>query len=551
MTGGVAIRRGLESCSCAKGSAPCDVGPPAERHRLLGVEVSALTLDGLTAHVADAVTRRRRVFVGNHNLHSIYLYHRCPPMRRLYARACRTIIDGMPLVMVGRWLGLPLRRQHRLATLDWIDPLMAAAAARGWRVFVLAGRPGVAERGAEVLRGRHRGLRIETASGYFDVAPGSDDSAAVVRRINAARPHLLLVGMGMPRQERWLADHFDQLEANAVFNVGAVMDYIAGEIPTPPRWTGQLGIEWLFRLCTTPVRTARRYLVEPWSLAPLLLRDLAARRLGAAETADTPGVVRLLGVAVNPLTMEELTGLVTTAVRLGERRIIANHNLHSVYLYHRHARMRAMYAVASHTFIEGMSLVAAGRLLGLPLRRANRIAVLDWIDPLLARAAAERWRVFILAGAPGVARRAADRLRARHPGLLVETASGYFDTHRDGSDNAWMLERINRFRPNLLLVGMGMPRQEEWIGENRTRISANVILNVGGLMDCVAGVIPTAPRWLGPYGLEWLFRLLVTPRRTAPRYLLEPWTLLPVLGRELVARFRVRLAAPRRSEGGP
>lgn len=547
-----------------------------ERVRMLGVEVDALTLAGLTGLLAETVARGDRVLVANHNLHSVYLYHRSSQMRELYARAARTLIDGMPLVMLGRWLGLPLRRQHRLATLDWIDPVMAQAAAQGWRVFVVAGRPGVAERGAAVLRARHAGLQIETASGYFDITPGSDDSRDMVRRINAVRPHLLLVGMGMPRQETWLRDHLQELDANAVFNVGAVMDYIAGEIPTPPRWTGQLGLEWLFRLFTTPSRTARRYLVEPWSLAPLLLRDFAQRRLGfgavkprpmgmvapapasAARAvpapATTPGAappsVRLLGVEVDLLTMERLTQLVTETVQAGARRIIANHNMHSVYLYHRHPAMRAMYAAATHTFIEGMSLVAAARLLGLPVRRAHRIAVLDWIHPLMARAARERWRVFILAGRPGVARRGADTLRRQYPGLIVETASGYFDTWQDGAENAWMVERVNRFRPHLLLVGMGMPLQETWIAQNYERLEANVIVNVGGLMDCIAGDIPTAPRWLGQYGLEWLFRLVATPRRTASRYLLEPWLLLPVLGRELANRTRRVSALPSAGNAG-
>jgi N-acetylglucosaminyldiphosphoundecaprenol N-acetyl-beta-D-mannosaminyltransferase len=242
--------------------------------------------------------------------------------------------------------------------------------------------------------------------------------------------------------------------------------------------------------------------------------------------------------------MERLTQLVTDTVQSGGRRIVANHNLHSVYLYHRQPAMRAMYAAATHTFIEGMSLVAAARLLGLPVQRANRVAVLDWIHPLMARAAREGWRVFILAGRPGVARRGADALRRQHPGLIVETASGYFDTWQEGSENAWMVERVNRFRPHLLLVGMGMPLQEAWIAQNHERLEANVILNVGGLMDCIAGDIPTAPRWLGQYGLEWLFRLVATPRRTARRYLLEPWTLLPVLGRELLNRTRRAPALP-------
>ncbi|HEX5385660.1 MAG TPA: WecB/TagA/CpsF family glycosyltransferase [Gemmatimonadales bacterium] len=532
----------------AAGRRPAE--PPARTdaptYRVLGVEITALTLAGLGVTLDRAIADGRRVFIANHNLHSVYLYHRVRGMRELYARAHATIIDGMPLVLAGRCLGLPLGRRHRLATLDWIGPVMARAAANGWRVFVLAGRPGVAERGAAVLRRRHPGLQILTATGYFDAAPGSADSRAMVRRINAWGPELLLVGMGMPRQEEWLADHLDQLDANAVFNVGAVMDYIAGEIPTPPRWTGRLGVEWLYRLVTTPARTARRYLIEPWSLVPLFARDMARRRVvsppqpAALVAPAAPASADILGVSVDLLTMAALTERIATLVARRGRHVVGNHNLHSVCLYHRHPRMRSMYERATLTFIEGMSLVAAGRLLGLPTRRVHRIAVLDWIHPLMARAAAEGWRVFVVGGAPGIARRAAERLAREHPGLVIDTASGYFDTSPGGSDNAWMLERINRFRPDLLLVGMGMPRQEIWIADNHDRLDASVVLNVGGLMDCIAGEIPTAPRWLGRYGLEWLFRLVATPNRTAVRYLVEPWTLLPRLWHEMNAHRRTR-----------
>jgi N-acetylglucosaminyldiphosphoundecaprenol N-acetyl-beta-D-mannosaminyltransferase len=268
-----------------------DAAPP-ERVRLLGVTVDRLTLPALTALVGTAVARKERWVIAHHNLHSVALHRRDPEVRALYARARFVHADGMSLVAVARWLGLPLGREHRVTYADWTGPLMAEAAARGWRVFHLGGRPGVAARGAAVLRRRHPGLRIATAHGWFDAAPGSRDSERRLARIAAFRPDVLMVGMGMPRQERWILHHLERLPAAAVLPCGACMDYVAGAVPTPPRWAGRLGAEWLFRLAVEPRRLWRRYLLEPWGLLPLLaaeLREARGRRRSAAAGAGGAG----------------------------------------------------------------------------------------------------------------------------------------------------------------------------------------------------------------------------------------------------------------------
>jgi N-acetylglucosaminyldiphosphoundecaprenol N-acetyl-beta-D-mannosaminyltransferase len=244
---------------------------------LLGARVHRLTVDGLNAAVEAAVAEGGTTVIAHHNLHSLHLHRRDAALRDFY-RAARWIhVDGMPLVWIARWLGHPLGREHRVTYVDWLPPLMALAARRGWRVFYLGSRPGVGARAAELLRRAHPGLRMETAHGYFD----ADDPARngdVLERIARFRPDVLMVGMGMPRQERWIARNRDRLNAAVVLPCGACMDYVAGAIPTPPRWLGRLGLEWAYRLAVEPRRLARRYLVEPWTLLPALVRELAAAR---------------------------------------------------------------------------------------------------------------------------------------------------------------------------------------------------------------------------------------------------------------------------------
>ncbi|MBI1920742.1 MAG: WecB/TagA/CpsF family glycosyltransferase [Geobacter sp.] len=246
--------------------------------------------------------------------------------------------------------------------------------------------------------------------------------------------------------------------------------------------------------------------------------------------------ITLLGVEITPMTVADLHALIAEAVVSGTRRVIANHNLHSIYLYHHDAEMRSFYARADYAHIDGMLLVVVGKLLGYPLTRQQRVTYADWVRPLMAEAVRQKLRIYFLGSKPGVAERAAGILCQEFAGLQIATMHGYFDACSTSMENQELIRQINAWRPNLLMVGMGMPRQEQWILENMEHIQANVILPAGACFDYVAGTVPTPPRWMGRAGLEWLYRLLSEPRRLWRRYLLEPWLLLAILAVKLLKR---------------
>jgi N-acetylglucosaminyldiphosphoundecaprenol N-acetyl-beta-D-mannosaminyltransferase len=241
--------------------------------KMLGITIHALSISQLNALIGEAIARKQRWIIAHHNLHSIYLYHQNSKMRAFYAKADYTHVDGMSLVLLGRLFGLPLKRKHRVTYADWTIPLMAEATQQGWRVFYLGSKPGVAEQGARILQDRFPSLQIATTHGYFDARPDSQENQAVLQAINAYQPHVLMVGMGMPRQEHWVLDNLERLSTNTILMAGAAIDYVAGVVPTPPRWAGRFGLEWLFRLVTEPRRLWRRYLVEPWYLLRLILAE--------------------------------------------------------------------------------------------------------------------------------------------------------------------------------------------------------------------------------------------------------------------------------------
>ncbi|MDR3506819.1 MAG: WecB/TagA/CpsF family glycosyltransferase [Caulobacteraceae bacterium] len=255
--------------------APAGPDRPA-RVRLLGGEVDLVTSDDVLAFTAARIAAGLGGLVVNHNLHSLHLIQRDAEMAALYPLADLIEADSTPLIAWGRLLGKAIRPEHRATYLDWREDFWALAGDRGWRVFYLGGAPGVAARGAEAVRRRWPKALIGTRDGYFDMNDAAEVDG-VLNEIKAWAPNVLLVGMGMPRQEQWILRHRDRLPPCVIFPVGAAFDYEAGATWTPPRWTGRLGVEWLFRLASEPRRLFSRYLIEPWSLIGAALKDLAAR----------------------------------------------------------------------------------------------------------------------------------------------------------------------------------------------------------------------------------------------------------------------------------
>jgi N-acetylglucosaminyldiphosphoundecaprenol N-acetyl-beta-D-mannosaminyltransferase len=239
--------------------------------------------------------------------------------------------------------------------------------------------------------------------------------------------------------------------------------------------------------------------------------------------------IEVLGVVCHAMTAQQIVRFIDIGVNSGNKTILANHNLHSVYLFHCDAQMRSFYDQVDYTHIDGMPILAWAGLLGYSVKKSHRTTSLDWIDELLKLATDNAYKVFFLGSKPGVGKRAADKLRKRHPNLKIQSRHGYFKTDAASDENKEVVRQINAYQPDIVLVGMGMPRQEKWILQNVKQVNTHVFIPVGALMDYIAGTKKIPPRWMGRMGLEWLHRLVHEPARMYKRYLLEPWYLIPLL----------------------
>ena len=243
--------------------------------------------------------------------------------------------------------------------------------------------------------------------------------------------------------------------------------------------------------------------------------------------------VEVLGVGIDPLTVEGLHAEIENLVRGAQRGLVLNVNAHCLNLCYEDPALREFVNGAEVVFCDGAGVRLAARMLGG--RIPKRITYADWIWHLADLASARGFSLYLLGARPGVAQQAAKRLRERYPDLeLVGVHHGYFDHSAGSPDNEAVVEGINTSAPDILLIGLGMPLQERWLMQNRQRLDFGVALTGGAVFDYASGRLRRGPRFLTEHGFEWLARLLIEPRRLWRRYLIgNPLFLLRVLKQRL------------------
>jgi N-acetylglucosaminyldiphosphoundecaprenol N-acetyl-beta-D-mannosaminyltransferase len=254
--------------------------PAPRRVQLASVPVDAVTMAEALDAIELLVDRGEGGAVFTPNVDHVVLADEDPRMRAAYERVSLSLADGMPLV----WASRLLRRAvpEKVSGSDLVLPLLERAAARGWRVYFFGGEPGVGEAARARLRERLPSLEVVGVDApRVDLDCPADRRTALLAPILAARPHLVLVALGAPKQEIWIDATREALRPAVLLGVGASLDFIAGTVPRAPRWMSRSGLEWAYRLAREPRRLWRRYLVRDPKFLVLLGRALAERRVTA------------------------------------------------------------------------------------------------------------------------------------------------------------------------------------------------------------------------------------------------------------------------------
>jgi N-acetylglucosaminyldiphosphoundecaprenol N-acetyl-beta-D-mannosaminyltransferase len=273
---------------------------------IMGVQIDCTHRDRVLAQIEDFVQSGLPHQIVTVNVDFLNIVHRDPSFVHVLNEAAVSVPDGMPLVWISRLVGKPL--PERITGTDLIYSCAELAAQRGYRIFLLGAAPGVADEAAAVLQGRYPGVNVVgtySPPACDEFTPEED--AHILQLVRAARPDMLFVALGTPKQEKWIYQHLQDLGVPVCIGVGGVFNFITGRIPRAPEGWQQAGLEWLFRLLLEPRRLWRRYLVDDTRALSRAL--LYAMRQGSAPRPAAPPSYPLVPVPVpvRPLRSEHST----------------------------------------------------------------------------------------------------------------------------------------------------------------------------------------------------------------------------------------------------
>jgi N-acetylglucosaminyldiphosphoundecaprenol N-acetyl-beta-D-mannosaminyltransferase len=248
-----------------------------DRTDILGVGVSSITLDDAVTTIERWISERAHNYVCIAGVHGVMESRRDQRLRRIHNEAGLVTPDGMPLVWFSRLCGK--KRTDRVYGPDLMRRMTAISSLCGYRQFYYGGAEGVADKLKHVLITAHPELDVagSLCPPFRELTPEED--RAVVAAINAARPDIIWVGLSTPKQEFWMANHLDRIEAPVMVGVGAAFDFLAGTKRQAPMWMQRHGLEWFYRLCSEPRRLWRRYVYIVPGFTILAIAELMRRAI--------------------------------------------------------------------------------------------------------------------------------------------------------------------------------------------------------------------------------------------------------------------------------
>lgn len=243
-----------------------------DKVRVLNVEIDNYTMGEAIVAIENLIDNQGPHLVVTANSEMIMMANKDPLLAEIIRKADVVVPDGAGVVWASRVLGSPLK--ERIPGIELMENLLEKATEKKWRVFFLGGKPGVAELAAQKMVQKYPGLNIVGCHhGYFDRTA----EEVVVSTLVESKPHLLFIGLGVPRQEKWAALRLAQVKVPVAMGVGGSFDVLAGVSKRAPKWMQNMSLEWFYRLLREPRRIKRM------SVLPLFVLYVYLERLVTKE----------------------------------------------------------------------------------------------------------------------------------------------------------------------------------------------------------------------------------------------------------------------------
>jgi N-acetylglucosaminyldiphosphoundecaprenol N-acetyl-beta-D-mannosaminyltransferase len=230
-----------------------------------------------------------------------------------------------------------------------------------------------------------------------------------------------------------------------------------------------------------------------------------------------PEKIFLANVKVNLISGQEILDELNSVILENTKETFVYVNAHGVNLSQKYDWFKKFYNRSKIVYADGQGIRLASLLLGLKV--PPHVNLTRWVWDLLPYCEKKNYSIFLLGAKEKNIIKAVNLIRKECPAINISGYShGYFE--KQGKETEEVVEKINKLKPNILIVAMGMPIQEKWILDNFNRLHVNAIFNAGSCLDFLAGAKKVCPKWLSNIGLEWLFRLVHEPRRLFVRYII-------------------------------
>lgn len=239
--------------------------------KLLNTQVDNLSMDEAVIAIETLINNGKFNYVVTPNVDHIVKLEEDDEFKKVYEEANLVLTDGMPLIWISKMLKTPIK--EKVSGSDIFPKICEMAAQRGYKIFLLGAAEGIANKAAENLRKKYPGLNIVgTYSPSYGFENKPEEIIKIIRVINESQPHILAVGLGAPKQEKFIYKFKNQLKVPVSLAIGASIDFEAGNVKRAPEWMQKSGLEWFYRFVKEPSRMYKRYFKDDLKIFKLYLK---------------------------------------------------------------------------------------------------------------------------------------------------------------------------------------------------------------------------------------------------------------------------------------
>ena len=240
-----------------------------EKQPLLNTYVNNVDMSETLDEIYRLIDEKQKSYVVAINVDVVMKIEKDEYLKKITDEANLTLVDGKPLVWIAKWHKKPVKT--KISGSDMVPELCKAAAKRGYRIFIIGGKEGVAEKAKENLEKENKEIKIVgTYSPPFGFEKDENELDRINSIISEAHPDILIVCFGCPKQEKWIYENYNKYDAIISICAGATVDFLAGNVNRAPGWMSEHGLEWLYRFFQEPKRLFRRYFIEDMRILKLV-----------------------------------------------------------------------------------------------------------------------------------------------------------------------------------------------------------------------------------------------------------------------------------------